>query len=58
MPTPKPIRTLADDPIYYRSQRPRRRPMPEEFWAGLAVGLVLGAVGMLLLSVFVWGHQW
>lgn len=32
--------------------------MSDEFYAGLAVGLLLGVVALLLLSVFVWGHQW
>lgn len=31
--------------------------MPEEFYAGLAVGILLGVVGMLLVAVFVWGCQ-
>lgn len=32
--------------------------MSDEFYAGLAVGLLLGVLGLLLLSVFVWGHPW
>lgn len=32
--------------------------MSDEFYAGLAVGLLLGVLGLLLLSVFAWGHQW
>lgn len=29
--------------------------MSEEFYAGLAVGILLGVIGMLLIAVFVWG---
>jgi hypothetical protein len=31
--------------------------MSEEFYAGLAVGILLGVIGMLLVAVFVWGCQ-
>jgi hypothetical protein len=32
--------------------------MSDEFYAGLAVGILAGVLTLLLLSVFVWGHQW
>ena len=32
--------------------------MTAEFYAGLAVGIMLGVLTLLMLSVFVWGHQW
>lgn len=32
--------------------------MSDEFYAGLAVGLLLGVLVLLMLSAFVWGHQW
>lgn len=31
--------------------------MSEEFYAGLAVGILLGVLGMLLVAVFIWGCQ-